>query len=142
MTFARVRLTLTSCQAYPYGMAKRRARRTAVPVSGSRCSFCGKPDETVRRLIAGPGVLICDECVGLCNQILAKESTGFGSLEHRSDEALLEGMARLDASRSQVEHAVDEYARELRDRGVSWTAIGRALGVSRQSAWERFGPEV
>ena len=35
-----------------------------------RCSFCGKRQEQVRRLIAGPGVYICNECVGLCNDIL------------------------------------------------------------------------
>lgn len=39
-----------------------------------RCSFCGKPHEEVHRLIAGPHrVYICDACVGLCNEILAKE---------------------------------------------------------------------
>jgi ATP-dependent Clp protease ATP-binding subunit ClpX len=36
-----------------------------------RCSFCGKSKDEVRRLIAGPGVFICDECVDLCNDILA-----------------------------------------------------------------------
>jgi ATP-dependent Clp protease ATP-binding subunit ClpX len=36
------------------------------------CSFCGKNQDQVRRLIAGPnGVYICDECVSLCNEILA-----------------------------------------------------------------------
>lgn len=120
-------------------MVQRRARRTSVPVSGSCCSFCGKGGELVERLIAGPGVWICNECVGLANEILANESTtGFGSLGHKSDDELLAGMARLDASRAQVEQAVDEYARTLRERGVSWTRIGEALGISRQSAWERF----
>ena len=38
------------------------------------CSFCGKTREQVRRLIAGPnGVHICDECVALCNRVLADE---------------------------------------------------------------------
>lgn len=37
-----------------------------------RCSFCGKPRESVRRLIAGPRqVFICNECVDLCNEIMA-----------------------------------------------------------------------
>ena len=41
-----------------------------------RCSFCGKDNAEVRRLIAGPnGVFICDECVARCNEILAKEET-------------------------------------------------------------------
>jgi ATP-dependent Clp protease ATP-binding subunit ClpX len=39
-----------------------------------QCSFCGKDKSVVRRLIAGPsGVYICNECVELCNEILAQE---------------------------------------------------------------------
>ncbi|MDE0144394.1 MAG: ATP-dependent Clp protease ATP-binding subunit ClpX [Nitrospira sp.] len=38
-----------------------------------RCSFCGKSRDQVRKLIAGPTVYICDECVGLCNEIMAEE---------------------------------------------------------------------
>jgi hypothetical protein len=37
----------------------------------NRCSFCGKAEEHVKRLIAGPGVFICDGCVALCHQVLA-----------------------------------------------------------------------
>lgn len=40
---------------------------------GLVCSFCGKRQEEVERLIAGPSVYICDECVGLCNEIIAEE---------------------------------------------------------------------
>ncbi|WP_448533647.1 ATP-dependent protease ATP-binding subunit ClpX [Parathermosynechococcus lividus] len=40
-----------------------------------KCSFCGKSQEQVRKLIAGPGVYICDECVELCNEILDEELT-------------------------------------------------------------------
>ena len=38
-----------------------------------RCSFCGKSQEQVRRLIAGPRVYICDECVELCSEIIEEE---------------------------------------------------------------------
>lgn len=38
-----------------------------------KCSFCGKSQEQVRKLIAGPNVYICDECVGLCTDIVAEE---------------------------------------------------------------------
>ncbi len=38
-----------------------------------KCSFCGKSQEQVKKLIAGPGVYICDECVYLCNEILDEE---------------------------------------------------------------------
>ena len=36
----------------------------------ARCSFCGKRQEQVRRLVAGPGVYICDQCIALCTQIM------------------------------------------------------------------------
>ena len=40
------------------------------------CSFCGKSQDEVHRLMAGSGVWICDECVELCNMILAEEGGG------------------------------------------------------------------
>ncbi|MBM3469710.1 MAG: ATP-dependent Clp protease ATP-binding subunit ClpX [Armatimonadetes bacterium] len=40
------------------------------------CSFCAKPQEQVRRLVAGPGVYICDECIELCNEIVEEEMAG------------------------------------------------------------------
>lgn len=38
-----------------------------------RCSFCGKPQDQVRRLIAGPNVYICNECIELCQEIIEEE---------------------------------------------------------------------
>src|SRR3972149_3841120 len=49
------------------------------PEAQLRCSFCGKGREEVRKLIAGPTVYICDECVDLCNDIIAED------LEERQD---------------------------------------------------------
>lgn len=46
-----------------------------------RCSFCGKPQDQVKKLIAGPDVYICDECVGLCTDIID---------EGMEDEAIME----------------------------------------------------
>ena len=37
------------------------------------CSFCGKSQHEVRKLIAGPSVFVCDECVELCNDIIREE---------------------------------------------------------------------
>jgi len=37
------------------------------------CSFCGKSQHEVRKLIAGPSVFVCDECVDLCNDIIREE---------------------------------------------------------------------
>ena len=45
-----------------------------------KCSFCGKSQEQVRKLIAGPGVYICDECVELCNEILDEELIEDGAI--------------------------------------------------------------
>ncbi|MFM7362135.1 MAG: ATP-dependent protease ATP-binding subunit ClpX, partial [Cyanobium sp.] len=53
-----------------------------------KCSFCGKSQEQVRKLIAGPGVYICDECIDLCNEILDEElvdgqnAGGHGQRQH------------------------------------------------------------
>src|SRR5690625_7406972 len=38
-----------------------------------KCSFCGKSQEQVRKLVAGPGVYICDECIDLCTEIVEEE---------------------------------------------------------------------
>jgi hypothetical protein len=46
-----------------------------VPVT-LQCSFCGKSQHEVKKLIAGPTVYICDECIGLCNDIIAEEVGG------------------------------------------------------------------
>ncbi|MEI2697765.1 MAG: ClpX C4-type zinc finger protein [Microthrixaceae bacterium] len=40
-----------------------------------KCSFCGKSQKQVKKLIAGPGVYICDECIDLCNEIIEEELT-------------------------------------------------------------------
>jgi ATP-dependent Clp protease ATP-binding subunit ClpX len=49
-----------------------------------KCSFCGKSQKQVKKLIAGPGVYICDECIDLCNEIIEEELTD--STELRFDE--------------------------------------------------------
>src|SRR5574341_314061 len=50
------------------------------------CSFCGKSQHEVRKLIAGPSVFICDECIELCNDIIREETQGEpGSKGARAD---------------------------------------------------------
>ncbi len=46
-----------------------------------KCSFCGKAQEQVRKLVAGPGVYICDECIELCNEIIEEEFSGEQEVE-------------------------------------------------------------
>jgi ribosomal protein L37AE/L43A len=51
------------------------------------CSFCGKSQDEVRKMIAGPTVYICDECIDLCNDIIAEERDQEESLEDTSRDA-------------------------------------------------------
>jgi len=52
------------------------------------CSFCGKPQHQVRKLIAGPGVYICDECIELCNGIVDEEHTSEATCDPIASETL------------------------------------------------------
>jgi hypothetical protein len=113
-----------------------------MPDNVKRCSFCGKVANEVTRLIAGPGVFICNECVRLCEQLLSGQpKSTFPPLDGKSDDELLAEMVQLDSSRGQVEAAVQERVLRLRSRSVTWARIGAALSISRQSAWERFSGE-
>ena len=103
------------------------------------CSFCRKDDETVEKLIGGPGVYICDACVAICNRILkGKPAPAFRGWDSLSDAELLRalrpGVAAVDAVRDVLQEHVDI----LRRHDVSWERIGDAMGISRQAAWERF----
>ena len=51
---------------------RRRATRPRKFDARCACSFCGKRQDQVRKLVAGPGVWICDNCVALCVEILAE----------------------------------------------------------------------
>lgn len=61
-----------------------------------KCSFCGKIQEQVRKLIAGPGVYICDECIELCKEIIEEELTEEQDLEFGSIPKPKEIKATLD----------------------------------------------
>ena len=63
------------------------------------CSFCGKSQHEVKKLIAGPGVYICDECIDLCNEIIDEELSqpselGFDELP-KPEESTLSSMITL-----------------------------------------------
>jgi hypothetical protein len=108
-----------------------------------RCSFCGKTQTEVKKLIAGPGVFICDECVALCLPIIAVRSETAqvpGSLlpDNAPTEKLLKTLAGYNGAFESVGTGMQDIVDILREREVSWAAIGEALGVSRQAAWKRF----
>ena len=103
------------------------------------CSFCRKDSHTVKKLIGGPGVYICDACVELCNRILAgKPAPPFPGWDFLSDQELLRTLRPAASTLGAVELTLREQVAALRDRDVTWEHIGKALGVSRQAAWERF----
>ncbi|HVH82611.1 MAG TPA: ClpX C4-type zinc finger protein [Stellaceae bacterium] len=111
------------------------------------CSFCGKAQTQVRTLVSGPGVFICDECVQLCQEIIAKEMTTTVSTEkvrgllpdNAATETLLQTLAGYNGAFERVDAGMQDIVDILRERDVSWAVIGQTLAVSRQAAWKRFG---
>lgn len=106
-----------------------------------RCSFCLTPAPEVAKIIAGPGIYICDRCVDRCVSILESGDSGeeqLPSWRSLDDDQLLERLPRIAEVAAQVDGALHRWISEARRRGVSWERIGAALHISRQSAWERF----
>jgi ATP-dependent Clp protease ATP-binding subunit ClpX len=112
------------------------------------CSFCAKTHHEVEKLVAGPGVFICGECVKLCALFIeaapdapeVQEAVkSFANPELWPTERhlrILEAREQLaERTRSALQATVDI----LRKREVSWAVIGATMGMSRQAAWERFG---
>jgi hypothetical protein len=123
---------------------------TASPAAlGVRCSFCAKPSSEVAKVIAGPGVYICDECIHLCNAILAQEQQKPSQPDRQlpaweeamTDEQLLDLLPRIASVGAQTEASLQRLVTLLRSRKVTWARIGAALNITRQSAWERFSGE-
>ena len=79
-----------------------------------KCSFCGKPQDQVRKLIAGHGVYICDECVSLCSEIIEEE--------FELDEAV-DGFNLYKPE--QIKDFLDQYV------------IGRFTTIIKEFLWER-----
>ena len=108
-----------------------------------RCTFCGKQHTEVAKLIAGPGVYICDGCVNLCvgdsrPRTRPTEPPSLPEWASLTDDELLQRIPHIAASAADIESGLRDRVHELRDRGVSWARIGAALSMTRQSAWERF----
>lgn len=103
-----------------------------------RCSFCRKSDKEVEKLLGGPKAYICGACVGVCNKILEATPQKFGGWEAMTDAQLLGSLAPSNAALDGVRAVLLTQVETLRKREVSWAEIGKALGISRQAAWERF----
>jgi hypothetical protein len=117
---------------------------TTAPALTVRCSFCTKESEAVEKIIAGPGLYICNECVALCNDILRDAGdvpTPVWQWEAMSDDELLASLPQIASVATQLEDNLAVWVQRTRSRGISWARIGVALGMARQSAWERFSGE-
>ena len=109
------------------------------------CSFCLKSQHEVEKLIAGPGfIFICNECVALCDAIIAGtwdpsmvDASKF-KIDQISTDTLLTRLKPIEQTLQGMGNQLQTVVEELRGREVSWARIGEALGISRQSAWERF----
>jgi hypothetical protein len=119
--------------------------RLARPVATLYCSFCGKSQHDVQKLVAGPSVFICDACIAICNDCIGKpddqmpgEPTQLEDFDAMPNDKLLHLLkineTMFEHTRTQLQNLVDT----LRKREVSWAIIGKTLGVSRQAAWDRF----
>jgi ATP-dependent Clp protease ATP-binding subunit ClpX len=100
------------------------------------CSFCGKNQNEVRRLIAGPSVYICDECVDLCNDIISEESQAIES----------ESKAEKLPVPTEIKTILDEYVigqeRAKRILSVAVYNHYKRLQVSEQSNTEKTDVEL
>jgi ribosomal protein L37AE/L43A len=115
------------------------------PAAQAACSFCRKPSTEVKRLVAGPGVFICDGCVALCAQLVdgpPNPAPQLAAWEHATSvEQVLENLPRIAAAGAQVEQHLTGWVRRARELGATWARIGESLGMTRQSAWGRFSGE-
>lgn len=89
-------------------------------------------------MLGGPAVHICDACVGVCVRILDATPGDFRGWDTMSDAELLSALKSAEAAVEGARAVLQTEIDELRRRKVSWEAIGAALGMSRQAAWERF----
>lgn len=113
----------------------RRVRRTvprSVATTFSRCAFCGA---TSPGMAVGLAAAICLECV---------ETLHGGDrpvlVEELSDRDLLEVLPVIEEITAEQRARIHEWVRQLRRRRITWREIAESLGVSRQTAWARFGP--
>src|SRR6201995_4570315 len=116
------------------------------PAARAACSFCLKPSTEVNRLVAGPGVFICDSCVALCAQLVddppPNPAPQLAAWDHATSvDQVLEALPRIAAAGAQAERHLTGWVRRARELGATWARIGESLGMTRQSAWERFSGE-
>jgi hypothetical protein len=113
---------------------------------GKICSFCGILGTSRTKFAGGLGALICAECVEKYHAILSSPTTR-RRLERpwwsvMSDEEMLEALPKIAKTAEQVDDFMHQWVQVLRSRKLTYSDMGRALGVSRQAVWERFGRSI
>ena len=104
------------------------------------CSFCSRSHHDVDKLVAGPGVFICDACIKLSVRAIKGQTLpSFPTWEQMDDDELLERLGPAQASTKAMEDNLRRMVRILRKRRMTWERIGNALAVTRQAACARFG---
>jgi ATP-dependent Clp protease ATP-binding subunit ClpX len=98
-----------------------------------KCSFCGKSQKQVKKLIAGPGVYICDECIDLCNEIIEEELTETAdvSFDHlpnpREVRAYLDDyVVGQDEAKKILSVAVYNHYRRIEHQNDAGQSVGKA----------------
>jgi hypothetical protein len=113
-------------------------------VESRLCSFCGQVGSKQNRLAGGLGAMICFDCLDhYYHQSRSPEEVASRSgavWAAMSDVEMLEKLPLILRSAQQNADFAHDWVALLRERGISWAAIGKVLGVSRQTAWERFAP--
>jgi hypothetical protein len=110
------------------------------------CSFCLRPNTEVGRLVAGPGVFICGACVSIASQVLAGTAAQPTVAPRDIDlslETILALLEPIAAAETQARRSLNlgMWVTKARELGATWSQVGEALGITRQSAWERFSTE-
>ena len=106
------------------------------------CSFCGKGQKDVKKLIAGPAeVCICDECVELCTDIISEEVEEAAPSEEQLAAAWTAMLKNRALTLRSAEQNLQKIVRQARAKGVDWTHIGASLGMTAEEAERRFGSE-
>ena len=110
------------------------------------CSFCGTPGSPHNRLAGGLGAMICLECLEYYYEhSRSPERVAAASRpvwEEMSDAQLLATLPLILRSAEQNAEFAGQWVEIIRARNISWAAVGKCLGVSRQAAWERFASRV
>lgn len=111
------------------------------------CSFCGKRGTDDTHFAGGLGALMCSDCLEkFTAAFAAPENAGQKIIgwddDSMSDADMLGRLPLIAATDAQVDRYLRAWVAQIRSRHLSYAEIGKALGVSRQAAWERFSRVV